>query len=107
LVTEPARAHLVLISDLIEGGIAEQMVARAQALVNAGVNVIVLLALNDDGRPAYHIGHAESLASLGCPVFACTPHQFPELMATALKRQDIHAWAAGQDIKLIRPQDAE
>jgi Mg-chelatase subunit ChlD len=107
LVTEPARTHLVLISDLIEGGIAEQMLARAKALVGAGVNVIVLLALNDDGRPAYHAEHAAILASLGCPVFACTPHQFPELMATALKRQDIWAWAAAQDIKLIRSEDRE
>jgi len=105
LVAEPARTHLVLISDLIEGGIAEQMLARAKALVSAGVNVIVLLALNDDGRPAYDANHAAILASLGCPVFACTPHQFPELMATALKRQDIWAWAAAQDIKLVRPQD--
>lgn len=105
LVTEPARTHLVLISDLIEGGIAEEMLARARALVNAGVNVIVLLALNDDGRPAYHADHAAILAALGCPVFACTPHQFPDLMATALKRGDVHAWAAAEDIKLVRPQD--
>jgi hypothetical protein len=81
------------------------MLARAKALVSAGVNVIVLLALNDDGRPAYHADHAAILASLGCPVFACTPHQFPELMATALKRRDIWAWAAAQDIKLIRPEN--
>jgi Mg-chelatase subunit ChlD len=107
LVNEPARTHLVLISDLIEGGIAEQMLARAKALVSAGVNVIVLLALNDDGRPAYDANHAAILASLGCPVFACTPHQFPELMATALRRQDIWAWAAAQDIKLVRPHDRQ
>jgi Mg-chelatase subunit ChlD len=107
LVNEPARTHLVLISDLIEGGIAEQMLARAKALVGAGVNVIVLLALNDDGRPAYDANHAAILASFGCPVFACTPHQFPELMATALRRQDIWAWAAAQDIKLVRPHDTQ
>jgi Mg-chelatase subunit ChlD len=106
LVNEPAHTHLVLISDLIEGGIAEQMLARAKTLVNAGVNVIVLLALNDDGRPAYDANHAAILASLGCPVFACTPHQFPELMATALRGQDIWAWAAAQDIKLVRPHDS-
>lgn len=107
LVSEPGRTHLVLISDLIEGGIAEQMLARAKALVGAGVNVIVLLALNDDGRPTYDANHAAILASLGCPVFACTPHQFPELMATALRRQDIWAWAAAQDIKLVRPHDSQ
>lgn len=105
LVTEPARTHLVLISDLIEGGIADQMLARARSMVSAGINVIVLLALNDDGRPAYDANHAGILASLGCPVFACTPDQFPELMAVALKRQDIWGWAAENDIKLVRAQD--
>ena len=107
LVTEPGRTHLVLISDLYEGGIAEQMLARCRVMVAAGVNLIVLLALNDDGRPAYDAQHATLLAALGCPVFACTPHQFPELMATALKRQDIWAWAAERDIKLIRPHESD
>src|SRR5258708_31687363 len=57
LVSEPRRTHLVLISDLFEGGIAPEMLARARAFVDAGVNVIVLLALNDDGRPAYDANH--------------------------------------------------
>lgn len=105
LITEPGRTHMVLISDLIEGGIAEQMLARARAMVTAGVNLIVLLALNDDGRPSYDPQHASILAALGCPVFACTPHDFPDLMAAALKRHDLHAWAAERDIKLVRPGD--
>ncbi len=107
LVREPARTHLVLISDLYEGGNAEEMLARARTLASAGVNVIALLALNDDGRPAYDPRHAAAFAAFGCPVFACTPHQFPDLMATALKRQDIWAWAAAQDIKLVRPEEGE
>lgn len=107
LVVEPTRTHLILISDLIEGGIADQMLARARSMVSAGINVIVLLALNDDGRPAYDANHAGILATLGCPVFACTPDQFPELMAVALKRQDIWAWAAERDIKLVRPRDTD
>jgi len=107
LVSEPRRTHLVLISDLFEGGIADEMLARARTFVDAGVNVIVLLALNDDGRPAYDANHAGILASLGCPVFACTPDQFPELMACALKRQDIWAWAAERDINLVRGQEGE
>lgn len=103
LVTEPSKTHLILISDLIEGGDQSQMLGRAQALVTAGVNVIVLLALNDDGRPSYDANHAAALAAMGCPVFACTPDQFPDLMATALKRGDLWAWASAQDIALVRP----
>jgi Mg-chelatase subunit ChlD len=102
LMTEPARTHLVLISDLYEGGNAPEMLARAEALVGSGVNVVVLLALNDDGRSAYDPRHATAFASMGCPVFACTPDQFPELMATALKRGDIWEWAAARDIALVR-----
>jgi hypothetical protein len=92
----------VLISDLFEGGNAPEMLARAQALVAAGVNVIVLLALSDDGRAAYDANHAAAFAGMGCPVFACTPDQFPELMALALKRGDIWDWAAARDIALVR-----
>ena len=102
LVVEPARTHLVLISDLYEGGNAADMLARAKALVASGVNVIALLALNDDGRSAYDASHAAALATMGCPVFACTPDQFPDLMATALKRGDIWDWAASRDIALVR-----
>jgi hypothetical protein len=104
-VVEPGGTHLVLISDLCEGGNAAEMLARAKALIAGGVNVIVLIALNDDGRPSYDIRHAEAFAAMGAPVFACTPDQFPELMATALKRDDIWGWAAAHDIALIRPSE--
>ena len=102
LVTKPARTHLVLISDLFEGGNAAEMLERATALVASGVNLIVLLALSDDGRPGFDANHARKLAALGCPVFACTPDQFPELMAQALKRADLQDWAAKAGIGLVR-----
>jgi Mg-chelatase subunit ChlD len=102
LISEPRKTHLVLISDLYEGGNAQEMLARAAALVASGVNVIALLALSDSGRPGYHDGHAAAFAAMGCPVFACTPDQFPDLMAAALQRVDIAAWAAARDIALVR-----
>lgn len=105
LIERPAKTHLVLITDLYEGGDAEQLLARAAGLVRQGVNLIVLLALNDSGRPAYDTRMAEAFAALGAPVFACTPDQFPDLMATALRREDIHRWAADQDIKTVREAD--
>lgn len=54
------------------------------ALVQSGVHVIVLLALNDSGIPRYDHHLATELAHLGIPTFACTPDQFPDLMASAL-----------------------
>jgi Mg-chelatase subunit ChlD len=101
-ITEPRKTHLVLISDLYEGGNAPEMLARAASLVASGVNVIALLALSDSGRPGYDESHAQAFAAMGCPVFACTPDQFPDLMAAAVQRADIAAWAAARDIALIR-----
>jgi Mg-chelatase subunit ChlD len=101
-IAQPARTHLILISDLYEGGNSAAMLERAAALVASGVNLIVLLALSDVGRPTYDANHAGKLAALGCAVFACTPDLFPDLMAAALRRDDIAAWAAARDIALVR-----
>ena len=72
--------------------------------MRSGVNVIVLLALTDQGRPGYDPNMAGAVAALGIPVFACTPDLFPDLMAAALRREDIAAWASGADIKLVRAE---
>jgi Mg-chelatase subunit ChlD len=101
-IEQPAKTHLVLISDLYEGGNAKEMLARVAALKRSGVNVIVLLALSDQGRPGYDSNHAGLIAAMDCPVFACTPDQFPSSMATALARQDIAQWAAANDIAIVR-----
>ncbi len=101
-IEQPSKTHLVLISDMYEGGNADALVDRVARLVTMGVNVIVLLALTDSGRPSYDPQLSGRVAALGVPVFACTPDQFPDLMATALRREDVHAWAAGLDIKLVR-----
>jgi Mg-chelatase subunit ChlD len=100
LVRVPQETILVLISDLYEGGKALEMLKRAAALQTAGVQVIVLLALNDEGAPMYDHRHAAQLAAMGMPVFACTPDLFPDLMAVALNRQDIAQWAARHEIQV-------
>jgi hypothetical protein len=74
----------------------------AAAIKQSGVNLIVLLALSDSGRSAYEAKHVEGIASLGCPVFACIPDQFPSMMASALTGKDLRSWAAEEDIALIR-----
>ena len=101
-IEHPSKTHLILITDLYEGGDAKSMLARVAALKQSGVNIIVLLALSDDGHPGYHANHAEQIAAVDCPVFACTPDQFPELMAAALTRQNISQWAGARDIALVR-----
>lgn len=93
LVTRPAETILVLISDLYEGGIRDEMLQRVAALTAAGVQVVVLLALSDEGAPAYDHDNAAALAAMGVPAFACTPDAFPGLMAAAIERRDLKEWS--------------
>ncbi len=102
-IAQPRKSHLILVTDLYEGGNAEELVARLGRLVSNGVNVIVLLALSDEGRPSFDPQLASAVAALGIAVFACTPDQFPDLMATALRRQDVFQWAAKEDLKVVAP----
>jgi Mg-chelatase subunit ChlD len=100
IITKPNDTVLVLITDLYEGGDQDKMRKRAVELVAAGVQVVVLLALNDDGAPSYDHENAQFLSNLGIPVFACTPDKFPDMMAAALSKQDIALWAAKEDLVL-------
>jgi len=102
IVTQPADTVMVLITDLYEGGNVNEMRRRAVELVAAGVQLIVLLALNDDGAPSYDQRNAQFLADLGVPVFACTPDKFPDLMAAALSKHDIGLWAAKEELIIKR-----
>ncbi|KOV20853.1 von Willebrand factor A [Streptomyces sp. XY431] len=88
-ITRPAETVVVLISDLYEGGIRDGMLKRVAAMKAAGVQFIALLALSDEGAPAYDHAHAAALAALGAPAFACTPDAFPEIMAAAIGKRPI------------------
>ena len=103
LVRQPHETILVLISDLYEGGNEKDMLKKVAALVGAGVQVVALLALSDDGAPGYDHRHAAAFAAVGAPAFACTPDLFPDLMAAAIGRQDMGQWAASKGIVAARP----
>jgi hypothetical protein len=62
----------VLISDLYEGGVEPQLLRRVASLVESGVQCV--------------------------PSFACTSNALPGLIAAAIRRDDIVAWATGQGI---------
>ena len=106
IITRPAQTVLVLLTDLYEGGDAEQMLKRAASLVRSGVNVVCLLALSDRGAPSFDQRHAAALAGLGVPAFACTPDLFPDLMAAAINGRDLTGWAAQYDIAVVRSTPA-
>ena len=98
LISNPSDTILVLISDLYEGGNREAFLQRAATIQQKGVQLITLLALNDKGAPIFDDDMAQQLSRLEIPVFACTPDKFPDLMATAIKKESIHQWMAREGI---------
>ncbi|MFI5656312.1 VWA domain-containing protein [Streptomyces anulatus] len=88
-ITRPADTVVVLISDLYEGGIRDEMLKRVAAMKASGVQFVTLLALSDEGTPAYDHEHAAALGALGAPAFACTPDLFPDVMAAAIEKRPL------------------
>ncbi len=88
-VDPSVETHLVLISDLYEGAPVELLFTQTEMLLNESVHIIVLLALDDQGKPAYDRDVAARFAQMGIPSFACSPDQFPKLMAAALNKEDL------------------
>ncbi|MFM2077064.1 MAG: hypothetical protein RJA49_954 [Actinomycetota bacterium] len=103
LVSRPAETVLVLVSDLFEGGNSALLHERVAMLRQAGVTVLVLLALSDEGAPAYDHHEAAALAALGVPSMACTPDAFPDLLAAALEGHDLARWANEHGLHTATP----
>ena len=98
IIGRPEQTILVLISDLIEGGVRDNLLRRADEIVTSGVNLVTLLALSDDGAPVYDHQNAAAMAALGSPAFACTPDLFPDLIAAAIGKRPMAQWAADKGI---------
>lgn len=101
-IAVPSDTIFVLISDLYEGGVAQELLKRAASMVASGVKFITLLALSDEGSPMFDHDLAMKLSAIGAPSFACTPDQFPDLMAAAIGKADIAQWAAERGITTSR-----
>ncbi|MEM9917910.1 MAG: VWA domain-containing protein [Bacteroidota bacterium] len=99
LITNPSDTILVLISDLFEGGNEAKMLRRIAGIKASGVQFIALLALNDKGAPSYDHDVASQLAAMDIPSFACTPELFPDLMAAAIKKEDLRQWAGSVGLR--------
>lgn len=107
LIDNPAETHLVLISDLCEGGDKQVLLQTAKRLLDNGVNLVTLLALSDQGKPWYDKAMAADFTALGSPSFACTPEFFPDLMAAALERKDLHRFASEHGLGVAVGGDIE
>ncbi|MDP5171211.1 MAG: VWA domain-containing protein [Bacteroidia bacterium] len=100
VMPRPTDTIFVLVTDLFEGGNPDSMLKRIAQMVASGIQLIVLLALNDEGAPSFDHKNAQIISNMGVPVFACTPDLFPEMMAVAINKQDISYWSASKGLVL-------
>jgi len=89
LIENPRKTMFILISDLYEGGVRKGLLRRLSEMHEEGVKVITLLALSDSGKPDYDVNLAKEISKLGIACFACTPDRLPDMVAAALKGQDL------------------
>ncbi|MCC7383155.1 MAG: VWA domain-containing protein [Deltaproteobacteria bacterium] len=88
-VERPEKTIFILITDLFEGGVADELVVRMQRLVEAKVKTICLLALSDRGQPSYDHALAQRLTQIGVHCFGATPKLLVEAMERLMKGQDL------------------
>ncbi|MGM9998326.1 MAG: VWA domain-containing protein [Candidatus Bruticola sp.] len=89
LIQQPDKTLFFLISDLEEGGNRAALLQHLEDMKASGVNVVVLLAIADGGKPYYNAATAQKIADYDIPCFACAPERLPELLEKALKKQDL------------------
>ena len=84
LLTTPKDTVMILLSDLFEGGSVAGMLATVRRLQQTGLTFLPILALSDEGAPAYDKEIAAELTEMGMTPFASTPGAFAEVLAGAL-----------------------
>lgn len=81
----PQHTVCVVVSDFDESVSVPRLLAEVRALVEAGVVVLGLAALDEDARPRYHAPVAERVAAAGMPVAALTPAALATWVAERLR----------------------
>ena len=73
LISNPRKTIVVLITDFYEGGSINQLLSVTRQLVESGVNLLGLAALDEQAHPQYDRDLAQRMVNLGASVAAMTP----------------------------------
>lgn len=85
LVENPARTVIVLITDLFEGGDAEDLVRCVKTLCGQGARFVTLAALDENASPNYDKELGARLVKAGASVGAMTPNQLVAYLKDVLR----------------------
>jgi Mg-chelatase subunit ChlD len=85
LVINPRQTIIVLITDFYEGGSVNQLYATTKRLVESGVTLLGLAALDDRANPNYDRDVAQRMVALGAHVAAMTPGELATWVAQKVR----------------------
>ncbi len=85
LVEYPRRTIVVLITDFYEGAPVDRVLSVAKGLVESGVTLLGLAALDERAEPNYDKATAQRLVALGAHVAAMTPGELAEWVAQKVR----------------------
>ena len=84
LIENPSRTVFALISDFGEGAAPRRLYSALARMAEARVRMIGLIALDDQGVPAYDEAIARKAADLGMQVGAMSPDRFADWLAEVM-----------------------
>jgi Mg-chelatase subunit ChlD len=85
LVENPRRTIVVLITDFYEGAPIDRLLSVTKQLVESGVNLLGLAALDGQANPNYDRDLAQQMVNLGAQVGAMTPGELAAWVAEKVK----------------------
>jgi VWA domain containing CoxE-like protein len=85
LVENPRRTIVVLITDFYEGSPIDRLLSVTKQLVESGVHLLGLAALDEQANPNYDRDLAQQMVNLGAQVGAMTPGELAAWVAEKVK----------------------
>ncbi|EMK24067.1 vWA domain-containing protein [Leptospira kirschneri] len=84
-IENPRRTIVVLISDFCEGAPPLKLISNTHHLVESGVKVLGLAALDETSNPNYDKEMAEKLVNVGAEIAAMTPGELADWVSEKIK----------------------
>lgn len=85
LIDQPRRAIIVLVTDFFEGAPEHRLLSTAKSLIDNGVMLVGLAALDSTAKPNYNRQIAGKLANMGAHIGAMTPGELAVWIADKVR----------------------
>jgi VWA domain containing CoxE-like protein len=85
LVENPRNTIIILITDFHEGGPINRLLKATKQLVESGVTLLGLAALDENANPTFDRDTAQKMVNLGAQVGAMTPGELAEWVAQKIR----------------------